>query len=205
MKKIETKDGSITFLNEEYGDTYHSTTVGALDEARVKYVQPANLKKGDNVLDFCFGLGYNSLMAIVYNVNIIGIEKDRDILKEVLTNVPPYNKKDYELIQKAVFDALNGDKNPIKIIIGDGLEEAKKFESEYFNAVLFDPFSPSKIPEMWSREVFDEMYRIMKPGSRLTTYSCATWVRNNMRDSGFEVIDGPIFGRKSSSTVAIKN
>jgi len=64
MKKIITKDGSVTFKNESYDETYHSTS-GALEEAFEKFAKPCNLKDGMNVLDICFGIGYNSLAAIV--------------------------------------------------------------------------------------------------------------------------------------------
>ncbi|PLW79987.1 hypothetical protein C0585_04840 [Candidatus Woesearchaeota archaeon] len=207
LRKIETADGSITYFNPKFGEAYHSITVGAMDEARVKYVEPADIKSGDKVLDFCFGLGYNSLLAIelVKDIQIVGIEKDKGILKEILDNKPPKYDESYEKIKSAVLDTLNDrENNNVNIILGDGLEEAKKLKNKYFDAILFDPFSPGKHPELWSKEVFNEMFRVMKKGAKLTTYSCATWIRNNMREAGFEVVDGPIFGRKSASTVAIK-
>ncbi|MBU0615205.1 MAG: hypothetical protein KJ601_03870, partial [Nanoarchaeota archaeon] len=88
--------------------------------------------------------------------------------------------------------------------IGKAEEEIKLLPNNYFNGVLFDPFSPGKHKEMWSLDIFKECFRVMKPGSRLTTYSCAVWIRDNMREAGFQVIDGPILGRKSASTIAIK-
>ena len=44
----------------------------------------------------------------------------------------------------------------------------------------------------------------MKSGARLATYSCAGKVRRALTEVGFEVIDGPIVGRRSPSTIAIK-
>ncbi len=208
MKKIKTRDGSYTFLNEKYGETYHCSTVGAIEESYIKYAQPANIKEGDKILDFCFGLGYNSIAAlkICNNIEIVGIELDKKILNEVLTNIVPSEYASQNiLIQKAVKNSLNNNSDgKIKIIIGDAIEEIKKLPSNSFNAILFDPFSPGKHKELWSIDVFKECFRVLKPNSRLTTYSCATWIRNNMKSAGFEVIDGPIFGRKSASTVAVK-
>lgn len=209
LKRIESVDGSVTFFNNEFGDTYHSVTVSALDEARVKYIEPAEIKDGFKVLDFCFGLGYNSLAVLNNNTNIqiTGIEIDRDILEEIKNiNVPLESKDNYGLIQKSVLDALNNRENTnLKLIIGDGSKITKTFEDNSFNTVLFDPFSPSKHPELWSLDVFKEMFRIIKSSGRLTTYSCARWVRDNMREAGFEVIDGPKFGRRSASTIAIRH
>ena len=64
MKKIKTGDGSYTFLNEKYGEVYHSVS-GAEEEAIKKYAEPTKVaelaKKGEvKILDVCFGIGYNS-------------------------------------------------------------------------------------------------------------------------------------------------
>jgi len=203
MKKIETRDGSFTFLNEEYGETYHCSTVGALEESRIKYVEPANIKKGDNILDFCFGLGYNSIAAlkICKDITITAIELDQKILDEIPTNIVP---KEYITENEIISKALQQKNDKINIIIGDGAKEIKKLPSDSFNAVFFDPFSPGKHKELWSLEIFKECYRIMKTEGRLTTYSCAKWMRNNLKEAGFKVNDGPIFGRKSASTIGVK-
>ena len=44
----------------------------------------------------------------------------------------------------------------------------------------------------------------MKPGAKLSTYSCAKSVRQNMIAAGFNVLDGPAIGRKSPATIAKK-
>ena len=208
MKKIQTRDGSFTFLNEEYGETYHCSTVGALEESRIKYVEPANIKDHDTILDFCFGLGYNTIAAlkITKNISVTAIELNQDILKEVLTNeVPKEYFSQNEIIKKTVSNALNNIPNKtINLIIGDAKEEITKLPDNHFDAIFFDPFSPGKHKELWSLEIFKECFRVMKKEGRLTTYSCATWVRNNLKDAGFKVIDGPIFGRKSASTIGVK-
>ena len=68
MQKVTTHDGSETFLNVEVNESYHSYT-GAVEEAREKFCIPAGIKalaqKGSfRLLDVCFGMGYNSAMAI---------------------------------------------------------------------------------------------------------------------------------------------
>ena len=57
---------------------------------------------------------------------------------------------------------------------------------------------------MWSEEIFQKVYKKMKPGGKLSTYSCAKWIRANMESAGFIVMDGPRIGRKSPATIAIK-
>ena len=72
------------------------------------------------------------------------------------------------------------------------------------DAVFFDPFSPKKVPDMWEKEFFKDIFDAMKNNSILATYSCARVVRDNLKAVGFKVEDGPKIGRRSPSTLAIK-
>jgi len=205
MKEVKTKDGSVTYYNEKVGDHYHSITVGAVEEAFVKYVDQLDAFEGMRVLDFCFGLGYNSyaLLTKLEKCEIVGIENDRVILEKI-RKIKLGGR--YKLIQAAAECGLDGrgylsGNQSIKILIGDGLEIARGLKG-FFDGVMFDPFSPSKAPELWSEEVFSEMYRLMRKGARLVTYSCAGWIRENMKKAGFEVSDGPRFGRRGPTTIA---
>jgi tRNA U34 5-methylaminomethyl-2-thiouridine-forming methyltransferase MnmC len=70
--------------------------------------------------------------------------------------------------------------------------------------VFFDAFSPNKVPEMWTKEFFSDIYDKMKKNGKLSTYSCAKFVRDNLKQAGFIVKNGPVIGRRSPSTIAIK-
>ena len=65
LKKINfviTEDNSTGLYSQEYKDIFHSVT-GALDEAYEKFVIPAlklNCKNKLNILDVCYGIGYNA-------------------------------------------------------------------------------------------------------------------------------------------------
>ncbi|MFW6311889.1 MAG: tRNA (5-methylaminomethyl-2-thiouridine)(34)-methyltransferase MnmD [Nanoarchaeota archaeon] len=210
MEKLITRDNSVTFVNEEYCESYHSKTVGALEEAMVKYVEPAKIKDGMKILDFCFGLGYNSLAAIYVasDLKIIGLENDLEIVDKIkVIDVPGEFKDKYKIIKKLACDLKYHDKNyDIKLIIDDARNTLKKLieNKEMFDAVLFDPFSPKVCPHLWTQDIFDNLAKVMKKKSRLTTYSCATHVREKLKKAGFNVIDGPCFGRKSPSTIGEK-
>lgn len=204
MKKITTKDGSLTFYNEKYNETYHSKT-GAMEEAEKKFVEPANIKEGMKILDVCFGLGYNSAAAIkkVKKIKIIALEKDLGILKKIKNIEVNKYKKEYTKIKEAARNLYYKDKDvEIRIILGDATKTIKKIE-EKFDAVFHDPFSPPRNPEMWTEEFFKEIKKRMKKGARLTTYSCARIARDNLKRAGFKVYDGPCVGRRGPSTVAV--
>jgi len=223
MQRIITQDGSITFKNEKYDETYHSIS-GALEEAFEKFAKPCNLRDGMDVLDICFGLGYNTLAAIsMVNVNVIALENDPMILKTIrnitikndsIININNFNQlsvnkiknnklsNNYEKIKIAANKLeYNDDKTKIKIILGDALETVRKLNLT-FDAVFLDPFSLKKCPELWTHEFFKDIRAKMKKASILATYSCSKKVRNNLRNAGFELKDGPIIGRKSPGTLA---
>jgi len=69
-----TQDGSIGLYSYTDSDVYHSK-YGALTEAWEKFVLPSNLdklintKKNINVLDICYGVGYNTKALMSYIIN----------------------------------------------------------------------------------------------------------------------------------------
>ncbi len=209
MDQIMTTDGSITYHNEEAGECYHSKS-GAIEESIEKYAKPADIEDGDRVLDVCFGIGYNALAAIYRhkNIEVIGLEKDPKIIEKISeVEVPDEYKQDYLLIKEASLKGHHEDaekKIRLKIIMGDARETVKGLAEESFDAVLFDPFSPKKAPHMWTAEFFSDIYKVMKKGAKLTTYSCARIMRDNLKAAGFSVKDGPCVGRRSPSTIAEK-
>lgn len=65
LSLLATADGSVTFWSETFQETFHSTH-GAKNEAEAKFVIPtkitekARMQTQLNILDVCYGLGYNS-------------------------------------------------------------------------------------------------------------------------------------------------
>ncbi|MEK6963882.1 MAG: MnmC family methyltransferase [Nanoarchaeota archaeon] len=208
VETIKTKDGSSTFYNYTYQEHYH-TLFGAREEALIKYVEPAKIKDRDNtvILDVCFGLGYNSAAALEQkkegaSMTIIGLEIDPAILKEIKNMDFPFSNKELfvEAIEKG---EVVKDRITLKIIVGDILNTIKTIK-EKVDVVLFDPFSPKKQPELWTQDLFKTIFELMNPGGILTTYSCAKHIRESMKNAGFMVEDGPVFGRRAPGTVARK-
>lgn len=218
MKRIITKDLSVTFHNEKFDESYKCLG-GAASESRIKFVGPCRIaelaKKGSiKILDVCFGLGYNAAAAIDAalesnpdcKLEIIGLENDPEVFDIIKELDAPF--KHYNIIKKLSANNLEfADKNlRVKIILDDARKSVKRLSKENegkFDAVFFDPFSPKKCPELWTLEFLEDIKNLMKKGAILATYSCATHVRNKLKELGFDVSDGPVFGRKSPSTVAI--
>ncbi len=215
MKRITTKDGSVTFHNPAYEEAYHSLT-GAREEAVKKYAEPCRIaelsreKGGINVLDVCFGLGYNSAAAVdaalaanpSCRIRITGLENDQGILDETVNIDADF--KSYSIMKEAAAKHRTRGNVEINILLGDAREKIREIdEKESFDAVFLDPFSPKKCPELWSENFFADIRRLMREGAIMATYSCAKSVRESMRKAGFEVRDGPVVGRWAPGTIAI--
>jgi tRNA U34 5-methylaminomethyl-2-thiouridine-forming methyltransferase MnmC len=222
--KIITADNTETFMNEEVKESYHSQT-GAVEEALKKYAIPCKIrdlakqiKDGKSeagkitILDVCSGLGYNGAMAISQaleehpkcEIEVIGLEFDPNILQKIAEVNPPIPfYKHYKKLNKNNLELIEG-RVTVRVILGDARETCKVLDTEKFDAIFFDPFSPKSAPEMWQVPFFKEMFRVLKPTGILATYSCARMVRENMSEAGLFYDDGPIVGRRGPGTIASK-
>ncbi|MFW2582201.1 hypothetical protein ACN5OZ_11490, partial [Aliarcobacter butzleri] len=67
---VTTLDGSNTLFSTKYNQHFHNTEDGAINEALSKHIIPTFFyhqnKKELNILDICFGIGYNTFSTIYY-------------------------------------------------------------------------------------------------------------------------------------------
>lgn len=213
MQAVTTLDGSETFFNEKVREHYHSIT-GAKEESLLKFAMPAlkviHNKRTVRVLDVCFGLGYNTAAVIDafkgfnpdMRLRITAIEIDPEIISKIETVKPEFKHYDWvqNLAKKKTFAKNDVE---IELLVGDALEILPSLR-KHFDVILHDPFSPKKAPELWTQEFFAEIARLTASGGVLTTYSCAKSMRRNLEAVGFTVSDGPSIGRRSPSTIAVK-
>jgi len=114
------------------------------------------VKKGDNVLDVCTGLGYSAIAAAEKGANVTTIEVDENVLELAKQN--PSSKKLFE--------------DPrIKIIVGDALQKIKEFDDGRFDAVLHDPPRFSFAGELYSLAFYKQLFRVLKKGGKLFHYT----------------------------------
>ncbi|MBW2999016.1 hypothetical protein KY321_05750 [Candidatus Woesearchaeota archaeon] len=209
MKEVITGDNSITYYSEEAQDHYH-TKSGAREEAFEKHAKALEIKANSVIYDMFFGLGYNSAAAIDIlkdNVTIYCFENDKEILKLALEMDADFES--WCIIKDFLRGFLdNGEtiyvKDNIKLVMvyGDALETIKE-EREKADYIFFDPFSPAKVPQFWTVDFFKDIKSKMNKNGKLSTYSCARFVKDNFTEAGFRLEKGPIIGRRSPSTIAI--
>ncbi|SMO42865.1 tRNA U34 5-methylaminomethyl-2-thiouridine-forming methyltransferase MnmC [Balnearium lithotrophicum] len=227
-REIRTEDGSVTLFSERFNEPYHSVTAGAFTEAVEKFCRPTRVRERArrgrvNLLDVCFGLGYNTVAFLeeVFSENpraevrVVGVEFDLSVIKRSLSiNWGSYEKWKWVLREILKNRACEGDtltlnlctpKIKIEVYITEGRNFLKKFSKnfeKFADAVFHDPFSPKVNPELWTFEFFKEIRKAIKEDGILATYSSSTAVRRALHMAGFGVVEGVAVGRKSKSTVA---
>jgi tRNA U34 5-methylaminomethyl-2-thiouridine-forming methyltransferase MnmC len=77
-------------------------------------------------------------------------------------------------------------------IIKDQIQKAK-LQTDFYNVIFFDAFSPTAQPELWTPEIFKLLFNAMKSGGVLTTYSCKGTVKRALKTAGFRIekLPGP--------------
>ncbi|WP_324172100.1 tRNA (5-methylaminomethyl-2-thiouridine)(34)-methyltransferase MnmD [Sulfurimonas sp.] len=194
------KDGTYTAYSKEYDEHYHSTEDGALNESLLKHVLPAfsEVKDKDeiNILDICYGLGFNTLATLYYHkknsltskLNIYSPELDAMLLSSLKNFTYPKEFEDLkEIIYKLCEDGVYEDEFfYIEIFVGDAREYVRKFTNK-FDIVYQDAFSPSANPTLWTLEYFADIKKAMKEDGVLTTYSIALAIRLALWQNGFNV------------------
>ena len=193
------EDGSYTAYSKEYDEHYHSTRDGALFESMQKHVIPALsvIQKDEvNILDICYGLGFNTLATLMYvdenfpekKINIYSPELDGDLIKSLVNFTYPKEFEKYieiiiTLSEEGVYES---DKFYIEVFIGDAREYIKKFKNK-FDIVYQDAFSPSTNPILWTKEYFRDIKNAMQEEGVLTTYSIALKIRLALYENGFNL------------------
>jgi tRNA U34 5-methylaminomethyl-2-thiouridine-forming methyltransferase MnmC len=216
-KIVMTGDGSYTLYMPAYDEHMHSLS-GAYEEALLKHVHPSGILKQNKkrllVLDVGFGLGYNILALIEElskngyggELSVISLEKERALLP-VLESITFQDLREgaYTFIKQAYRNGTSSrEGTTISLLFGDARNTVRSLPDESCDAVFFDPFSPSRNPELWSVDFFRQIYRVMNGTSVLTTYSSAPQVRGALLESGFTVGKGPSVGGKREGTLAAK-
>ena len=196
---ILSDDGSYTAYSKEYDEHYHSTKDGALKESLQKHVIPAFkvINKDEvNILDICYGLGFNTLATILYyrenrsqtKLNIYSPELDASLVKSLeYFTYPEEFLELQEIIIALSREGFYKDEHLfIELFLGDAREYIKRFEN-FFDIVYQDAFSPSTNPILWTKEYFAEIAKAIKKEGVLTTYSIAFRIRLALHENGFYI------------------
>ena len=223
LKEIITEDGSFSLRSLFFQENFHSLN-GALEETKTKFTNPSNLKrfkdKSINVLDICFGIGYNS--ASLFDVllrqnsflNWYALEIDKNPLEYSFRNKSFYklwHPKVFKIF-KSLYLTSNFEDQHFKcnIIWGEARNEINNIPSNIkFDLVYLDGFSPQKCPQLWSIEFLSKVKKRLNPQGYLITYNSSAAVRKTLRNLGLKIfnIKPNLLSKNlwSNGTLAIEN
>ena len=195
-----TKDGSVGLYNTKLNEIYHSKE-GAKKESIDKYISHALVLKNEKVdiLDICYGIGYNTKTALEYfkNINSIDcVEINENLAKN------SFKYKFCNEIDKIIKENL---KNPdfIHFYFEDAREFIKKTDKLY-DIIFLDGFKPEVQAVLWSEHFILELSKHIKENGILTTYNHSMPIINAFYKTGmtigFTILDNHKIGLIASFT-----
>ena len=143
-------------------------------------------KSGDDMLEICTGLGYSTIECLNRGVrSITTIEKDSDVIQ--LAGINPWSRE------------LFSDSR-VSLIQGDAVEKIREFEDSSFHSVLHDPPTFSMGADLYTREFYTQIYRVLKrkgvlfhyvgaPGAKYRRRDVQKGVMQRLRDVGFRHVE----------------
>ena len=218
MKRIieRTEDGSATLFVPELNEHYHSVK-GARTESQHIFIDmglKASTAIQPHILEIGFGTGLNALLTLETAeqekrpVHYTGIElyplswEEVDILN--YSNNPLFKElhtaswnKDVNITPCFTLHKIKGDVN--RVISDKQLAVIGEPPANYsFDLVYFDAFAPEKQPELWSEELFRNIYSCMNYNGILPTYCAKGVIRRLLQAVGFTVerLPGPPGGKR---------
>lgn len=221
MKKelIETEDGSTSLYIPEMDETYHSKHGAWTESSHIFIKYGFNLldKSEVSVLEIGFGTGLNALLT-AYHSNENGVKTHFHTLEAFPVNEALVKQLNFEQEFKRIypdadcyFDEIHqvswNQWNSIHSNFSIFKEEIKLIDwtpKKTYDLIYFDAFAPEKQPEMWSQEIFQQMYDLMNSGGVLTTYCAKGVVKRMLKAAGFTVENYPGPPGKREITVAFK-
>ncbi len=198
---LKTADGSMTVRHPVLGELYHSDR-GAVGEAEHVYIRAGfdAVSAGEAaVFEVGFGTGLNAWLTfrraaetgrrVDYRaIELYPVERE-DAGRLNYTTEPLF-----EQLHEVPWDgALH------EVGAGGGLTKYRADLLTFdftplagcFDVIYFDAFAPDAQPELWSAEVMERMFSILRPGGVLVTYSAKGTVKQALRAVGFEVVRLP--------------
>lgn len=208
---IVTKDGSHSVAIPELKVSYHSV-YGAIRESLHVFIE-SGLKywfeqhKAASrcvIFEMGFGTGLNALLSILETNRL-----QRKVMYETVEAFPledsitqhlNYCEALGEGSWQPVFESLHsGEWN--KVLQITDLFSFKKVKTvlanytpgEPINIIYYDAFAPAAQPELWTKEVFEQLLPMLAPDGILVTYCSKGDVRRALLAAGFSVekIPGP--------------
>jgi len=220
--KFDWKDAQ-TPLSQRFDDVYFSAVDG-LAESRYVFVEgcgvPALMTQQDHVCigETGFGTGLNFLLTWQAwalagkscRLHFISVEgfplglEDLAKAHETFEDLAPYAAQlqaHYPPAQAGFHHLVfEGGRVHLTLLFGLAADMLPQVDGRV-DAWYLDGFAPAKNPDMWHPTVFEQMARLSRQGSVVSTFTAAGFVKRGLRDVGFEMTKRKGFGRKRDSLI----
>lgn len=209
LELIITGDGSHTVRVPGLKEHYHSV-FGALAEslhvfigAGLERVMPG--KAQADILEVGFGTGLNAILTLARaaenNCSVFYTAIEKHPLSPGIVRQLNYPEMKGLTGYRAQFDRLHEAPWDTRVEISESFCFEKRLLDlhdfhpvpDSYDLVYFDAFGPDVQPEMWTTIIFERLYRSMRSGGALVTYSTKGEVKRNLKSVGFMIgkLPGP--------------
>ena len=80
--------------------------------------------------------------------------------------------------------------------VAENLPQLGDYMNDKIDAWFLDGFAPSKNPDMWNEQLYQQMFRFTKPQGTFATFTAASAVRKGLENTGFNITKRKGFGKK---------
>lgn len=203
-----TSDGSHTVAVPELQVTYHSIH-GAIQESMHVFIE-AGLKpllKQDetiHIFEMGFGTGLNALLSLQ---QVLQVNQKIFYYAVELFPLQSFEYQELNYAEQLKDDSLQSyflqmhecewEKDiaihPLFTLHKTNQSLLSISTNQLFNLIYFDAFSPNAQPELWTQQVFEQMFQLLQKKGVLVTYCSKGDVRRTMLAAGFTVekLKGP--------------
>lgn len=205
LRPLRTADGSFTLRSDLFNEQYHSVH-GAVQESRHVFLEAglACMQRPEvDLLEVGLGTGLNAWLTRL-------AAREGSVVRYTALEPFPVDPSTLALVDHASALAPPSDGaawlDMMAMPPGEWLQVSPHFSfrqlrspvqeldaTEAFDLVYFDAFGPNAQPEMWTVEVFQQLFKALRAGGLLVTYCAKGDVRRAMLAAGFraERIPGP--------------
>ncbi len=207
-------------------ETFHPV-IGPAAEAETLYVRqlalPDRIRNHDvefQVWDVGLGAAANALTlvratkSIACGLRVLSFDRTTEPLRFALDHAKALGYfAGYETVTRELLDRgrVNIEEGPRRLVwelhVCDFPSLVQSHSALGLNAphaIMFDPFSPARNPEMWTLRLFENLFLLLDSSRpcALATYSRSTMLRVSLLLAGFYVGTGQASGEKEETTIA---
>lgn len=214
------RNGAFSIRSQDYGETLHPG-IGPALEGESLYVRQLRLSERIAAQREAFVIWDVGLGAAANAIAVLRATKSVSGQTRLISFDHSLAPLEFALAHSRELKYLSGYKSQIEELCRTGrvqfrnavweahiadfptfLQGAKASKLPRPQAVLYDPFSPAKNPEMWTQPLFARLFEALAPNCSLATFSRSTFVRVSLLLAGFYVGVGLATGEKEETTIA---